>query len=843
MLADRFESVCEACPARTALLVAGETLGAAAAPAFEAVTYEQLGRSVRLLAAALTSAGVRRRSYVGVALGRCRGLVEMLLALLRLGAVYVPLPADGQDAKHASTMVAAVPGLRIVVGSPDTLDSIGVDARGEHQLGQGMSLRILPGGDDHEPAYRGRGLAYILSTSGTTRGGNGGLLVRVPHAAIATNIDEIADRLELDPDATPPPVFLLASAPTFDPSVIEMLLPLSRGASLAVVPDACVRAPGILFRCIVATGVTHLMMTPALFDTFGHGCKRAIFAGETPVRHLVFGGEAFPVALAALADEKAGPALWNIYGTTECSVWASLTRVTSPTKGKLGLTEFASIHHVLSHTHMRVDPLSVEPDDGDAASSELMLGEVWLGGTQRVCFVGDETEAVLMRPTGDLAEVNKATGEIRFVGRRDRQIKRMGYRIHLDQVASAIEAVRCVSRCHVVQAGNNTLDQTLVAFVVLHAGSTEEQALEEISAECKRALPFYSRPGKFIALDVFPTTHHGKVDFARLATIAASTPKVNRQSGGISVDAEQLLSYPDFALLRTAVWDAILDFLPACKGKAADGGDLERAYFLALGGTTISSGVIVASLKTSDQIKSSPVFDEPSGLVFCGSHDGSDNKALNDLHSRILKELMQRSDNRKCVDCRKRDPRWASWNLGVFMCIRCSGIHRSLGTHITKVKSADLDTWTPEQIENMKRWGNARANLYWEHDWPRDMDPPEGNIEQFIRANNIEQFIRAKYERKQYAMRGPIPDPESLTAPGQAAAEPAFANFASFASSPFGEFSSFQPTPQAGIGKAGASAEIPDFVGFQQTHGSAQPAGVLAQPVRDSSLDDWSAFQ
>jgi len=43
-------------------------------------------------------------------------------------------------------------------------------------------------------------------------------------------------------------------------------------------------------------------------------------------------------------------------------------------------------------------------------------------------------------------------------------------------------------------------------------------------------------------------------------------------------------------------------------------------------------------------------------------------------------------------------PRWASWNLGIFLCIRCAGIHRNLGVHISKVKSVNLDTWTPEQV-------------------------------------------------------------------------------------------------------------------------------------------------
>ena len=43
-------------------------------------------------------------------------------------------------------------------------------------------------------------------------------------------------------------------------------------------------------------------------------------------------------------------------------------------------------------------------------------------------------------------------------------------------------------------------------------------------------------------------------------------------------------------------------------------------------------------------------------------------------------------------------PRWASWNLGIFLCIRCAGIHRNLGVHISRVKSVNLDSWTPEQV-------------------------------------------------------------------------------------------------------------------------------------------------
>jgi len=130
-------------------------------------------------------------------------------------------------------------------------------------------------------------------------------------------------------------------------------------------------------------------------------------------------------------------------------------------------------------------------------------------------------------------------------------------------------------------------------------------------------------------------------------------------------------------------------------------------------------------------------------------------RQLNKKHADILAELLRDPGNKLCADCRRKDPRWASWNLGVFMCIRCSGIHRSLGTHISRVKSVDLDMWTQEQIESIQRWGNTVANVYWEGSLPSGQGPSE---------HSIENWIRSKYERRAFALKCPLPTPEELRA-------------------------------------------------------------------------------
>ncbi|XP_074372580.1 putative ADP-ribosylation factor GTPase-activating protein AGD15 [Apium graveolens] len=104
------------------------------------------------------------------------------------------------------------------------------------------------------------------------------------------------------------------------------------------------------------------------------------------------------------------------------------------------------------------------------------------------------------------------------------------------------------------------------------------------------------------------------------------------------------------------------------------------------------------------------------------SEKASVSKELNLKHTKILDGLLKLPENKECADCRSRAPRWASVNLGIFICMQCSGIHRSLGVHISKVRSATLDTWLPEQIAFMQYMGNGKANSYWEAELPQNYE-------------------------------------------------------------------------------------------------------------------------
>uniref|UniRef100_A0AAR2L816 Arf-GAP with GTPase, ANK repeat and PH domain-containing protein 1 n=1 Tax=Pygocentrus nattereri TaxID=42514 RepID=A0AAR2L816_PYGNA len=108
-----------------------------------------------------------------------------------------------------------------------------------------------------------------------------------------------------------------------------------------------------------------------------------------------------------------------------------------------------------------------------------------------------------------------------------------------------------------------------------------------------------------------------------------------------------------------------------------------------------------------------------------------------------LQSVRNMRGNSRCVDCEAQNPDWASLNLGALICIECSGIHRNLGTHLSRVRSLDLDEWPLELIKVMSAIGNELANSVWEANAQGRLKPaPDASREE------RERWIRAKYEQK-----------------------------------------------------------------------------------------------
>ncbi|XP_012068644.1 probable ADP-ribosylation factor GTPase-activating protein AGD11 isoform X2 [Jatropha curcas] len=122
-----------------------------------------------------------------------------------------------------------------------------------------------------------------------------------------------------------------------------------------------------------------------------------------------------------------------------------------------------------------------------------------------------------------------------------------------------------------------------------------------------------------------------------------------------------------------------------------------------------------------------------------------------------LEKLLNQNANKICADCGSPDPKWVSFNLGVFICIKCSGVHRSLGVHISKVLSIKLDEWTDDQVASfIELGGNNVAIKKYEACLPDDYRKPKPDATIEERTD----FIRKKYEKQQF-----VYSPEQMICP------------------------------------------------------------------------------
>jgi hypothetical protein len=123
-----------------------------------------------------------------------------------------------------------------------------------------------------------------------------------------------------------------------------------------------------------------------------------------------------------------------------------------------------------------------------------------------------------------------------------------------------------------------------------------------------------------------------------------------------------------------------------------------------------------------------------------------------DENRAAVERLCAQYPNNICCDCGESGTRWASVNHGVFVCIRCSGVHRSLGTHVSKVKSTNMDRWSLAEVRLMEAIGNTKAKTLYEARLPAGTRPALSSSNSGVADDGLKLFIRRKYVDREFAM-------------------------------------------------------------------------------------------
>ncbi|GAA1855054.1 hypothetical protein GCM10009836_38880 [Pseudonocardia ailaonensis] len=449
------------------------------------LTYAELTTAAHRLARRLADAGIGAEDVVGLALPRTTELVVAVLGVLASGAAYLPVdpayPADRiafvlSDARPSAVITLRDTGTalpeatrRIVLDDPATAADLA--ARDGAPLTNADRARDL---DPDNPAY-------VIYTSGSTGVPKG---VPVPHRGavglVRWTIAELgADRLRRT---------VFSTSLNFDVSVFELFAPLCSGGAIGIVPDVLHAA-----AAFPDGPATLLSGVPSAVDALVADTPDAL----PPT--LVLAGEALP---RALADALAPREVFDLYGPTEATVYATHHRVRPGERGPvpIGRPGAGTDALVLDAALRRTPPGAV--GELYLAGTQLARGYHGRAGLSAGRFVANPFGAPGERlyRTGDLARRTPA-GELEYAGRADEQVKVRGYRIEPGEIESALRAHPAVSRAVVVVA-----EQTVLAYTVAEATG------EELRTHLAGTLPAHMVPAAVVVLDAFPLTPNGKLD-------------------------------------------------------------------------------------------------------------------------------------------------------------------------------------------------------------------------------------------------------------------------------------------------------------------------------------------
>ncbi|MDL2080999.1 amino acid adenylation domain-containing protein [Streptomyces sp. GXMU-J15] len=476
------------------------------APAVEwqgsVLTYRGLDRQANRLARALAAGGIAPGSRVGLCLPRTHHAVALLLAVHKAGCAYVPLdpayPADRLTAIAASADMAAV--IHDGDTAPDWLAGVPATALPWPELWEKASAE-----DDTPPgtAVGPEDTTHLIYTSGSTGVPKG---VVIGHR----NVVALLAWSEATYGTRDLARVLFSTSLNFDLSVYELWAPLTRGGCVVVVDNVLALTEDAGLR-------------PTLVNTVPSALNVLLQRAAVPdsVRVLNVAGEPLSKELvnAAFAGTRV-ERLYNLYGPSEDTTYSTWKCFTGPVDEAptIGVPVHNTVAYLLDEDGKPVP---------HGAAGELCLGGDGLAGG----YINDpgRTAAVFVPApevlgpvpggrlyrTGDLARWTE-DGELRFLGRRDNQVKVRGFRIELGEIESVLREVVGLRDVAALAVGSGP-DTRLVCWVGLDGAEVTAGAM---AAHLRGKLPHYMQPAKILVEERLPRLPNGKVDRKALAARA-----------------------------------------------------------------------------------------------------------------------------------------------------------------------------------------------------------------------------------------------------------------------------------------------------------------------------------
>jgi amino acid adenylation domain-containing protein len=461
----------------------------------KSLTRAELDRRSNRVARHLQNNGVRPGDVVGISMDRSIDLIVGMLGILKAGAAYLPMdPAYPND---RLSYMAENSGLQVIVTEEEYADTLGMPA-GIRMIAMDEEASTINLCSDAplDIELSGNSLAYVIYTSGSTGKPKG---VQIPHQAAVNFLHSMRKAIDFGESD----VLMALTTICFDISVLEIFLTLASGATLILMDSESALDGKKLAQTMEDRGVTFFQATPSGWRIL----TESAWKGSSRLTGLC-GGEAFPRDLA----EKLIPrlkAVYNVYGPTEATVWATYHKVETPEEHKIiGRPLENYTIHILDE---KLQPLP-----------EGEIGDLYIGGPSLALGYMNRPDLTAERfipspfvsgeriyNTGDRARFIQ-DGAIEYISRADDQVKIRGYRIELGEIEAVANSHPAVKLSAAVVHEFGPSDQRIILFVSKREGQGFDE--HELRDFMRKSLPDYFLPNMVRVIEAIPLTHNGKID-------------------------------------------------------------------------------------------------------------------------------------------------------------------------------------------------------------------------------------------------------------------------------------------------------------------------------------------